>query len=62
MKTRPLYDFLAEDFQITPLNAAGLLDQENDLYDDNWIVSAHDLFGKMELPTTEYNPYQNLAA
>ena len=64
MNTRPLYQVATEDFRIIPLNAVGLLDQENGLYDDNWIVSAGDLFGQMDLSMSliDYDPYADKAA
>ena len=62
MKIRSLYDFSAEDFRTITLTADALLDQDESMYDTNWIVSADDLFGQMELPTHDYNPYQNQAA
>lgn len=61
MKTRPLYDF-SDDFQNNSFSDDELLDQEDGLYDDNWIVSAGDLFNEMDIPLNEYNPYQNQAA
>ena len=62
MRTRPLYDFPAEDFQAVSLTMDELLEQDNGLYDNNWIISADDLFGNMDLPLDDYNPYQNMAA
>jgi len=35
---------------------------ENGSFDDNWIVSAGDLFGAMELPVDDTERYYNEAA
>lgn len=59
MKTRINSEF---SFEVWINNDIDSMADEIGLFDDNWIVSAGDLFGRMDLPTDEPVNYYDLAA
>ncbi len=62
MKTRPLYPLANEISAIAhTINTDDLLDQD-DLYDNNWSISANDLFDGFDFSDSDYCTDQDLAA
>ncbi|AUD06879.1 hypothetical protein [Spirosoma pollinicola] len=62
MKTRPLHPLANEIRAIgRTINTDDLLDQD-DLYDNNWSISANDLFGDFNFSDLDSYTDQDLAA
>jgi hypothetical protein len=59
MKNRINSEF---SFEVWINNDFDLMANEAGSYDDNWLVSASDLFGQMDLPTDDTASYYDEAA